>query len=71
VHVRVVDVLLLRDRALPLATSLLLGVDIESCLLEQTKKKFPDWNYDNNACRECKTRQQVQQVMRARRAQRL
>ena len=53
------DVLLLRDRALPLATSLSLGVDIESCFLEQAGR-------GSNACGQCKKRQQ--QVMRSLRA---
>ena len=64
----VLDVLLLRDSALALTTSLLLGVDIESCFLPQVKTKRPNWDYVRWACDHCKERQQAQQVMRARRA---
>jgi hypothetical protein len=54
---RVLDVLLLRDLALLLATSLVLGVDIESCFLEQWKQCTPGWNFDGGACGPCKNRQ--------------
>ena len=66
VGLRVLDVLLLRARALPLAPSLFWGVTFNHVFFDQVKQKFPSWAFDQRACGACKNRQQ--QVMRARRA---
>jgi hypothetical protein len=66
VGLRVLDVLLLRARALPLAASLFWGVTLNHVSFEQVKKSNPGWNFDEAACDACKNRQE--QVMRSRRA---
>jgi hypothetical protein len=68
VGLRLLDVLLLRDRALPLAASLFWGLTLNHVSFEQVKQRDPGWNFDGSACVACKNRQQV---MRARRAWRL
>ena len=67
VGLRVLDVHLLRARALPLAASLFLGVTLNHVSFEQVKQRVPSWNFDGHACDACKSRQR-QQVMRSRRA---
>jgi hypothetical protein len=71
VGLRLLDVLLLRDRALPLAASLFWGLTLNHVSFEQVKQNNPGWNFDENACVPCQNRQREQQVMRARRAWRL
>jgi hypothetical protein len=64
---RVLAVLLLCDRALPLAASLFWGVTFNHVSFEQIKQQQPGWNFDGLACGLCKNRPR-EQVMRARRA---
>jgi hypothetical protein len=66
VGLRVLDVLLWRDRALPLAASLFWGLTLNHVSFEQYKQHNPGWN---GACVACKNREQ--QVIQARRAWRL
>jgi hypothetical protein len=68
VGLRVLDVLLLRARALPLAASLFWGVTLNHVSCEQVKQQVPTWNFDLLACDQCKNREREQQVMRVRRA---
>jgi len=68
VGLRVLDVLLLRARALPLAASLFWGVTLNHVSFDQVKQQNPGWNFDGGACDKCKNRQRGQQVMRVRRA---
>ncbi len=67
VGLRVLDVLLLCARALPLAASLFWGVTLNHVSFEQVEKRNPDWDFDVWACDACKNRQR-EQVMRSRRA---
>jgi hypothetical protein len=71
VGLRLLDVLLWRDRALPLAASLFWGLTLNHVSFEQCKQIDPDWNFDGMACVACQNRQWEQQVMRALRAWRL
>jgi hypothetical protein len=71
VGLRLLDVLLWRDRALPLAASLFWGLTLNHVSFEQTKQQFPGWDFDGLACVACQNRQREEQVMRALRAWRL
>jgi hypothetical protein len=71
VGLRLLDVLLLRDRALPLAASLFWGLTLNHVSFEQIKQRIPGWNFDGLACVACQNRQREEQVMRALRAWRL
>jgi len=62
VGLRVLDVLLWRDRALPLAASLFWGLTLNHVSFEQVKQRKPGWN---GACVACKNREQVIQALRA------
>ena len=70
VGLRLLDVLLWRDRALPLAASLFWGLTLNHVSFEQYKQRVPDWERVE-ACVACQNRQREQQVMRALRAWRL
>jgi hypothetical protein len=67
VGLRVPDVLFLRARGLPLASSLFWVVTLNHVSFEQVKQQNPGWNFDGEACVACKNRQR-EQVMRSRRA---
>jgi hypothetical protein len=62
VGLRVLDVLLWRDRGLPLAASLFWGLTLNHVSFEQYKQRNPGWNL---ACVACKNREQVIQALRA------
>jgi hypothetical protein len=66
VGLRVLDVLLWRDRALPLAASLFWGLTLNHVSFEQYKQHKPGWDFDGDgACVACKNREQVIQALRA------